>query len=119
MRLISTTLVSRPSSATLQKKVNHQPRPAARPVYKGPAAAPNRFGILPGYRWDGVDRSTGYEKMYFEKQNSAVALQEEAYKWSVSDISYRIAGNPSSNSNAISDNDDKSYDLHKRRNILC
>ena len=59
---------------------------AARPVYKGPAAAPNRFGILPGYRWDGVDRSTGYEKMYFEKQNSAVALQEEAYKWSVSDM---------------------------------
>lgn len=59
---------------------------AARPVYKGPAAAPNRFGILPGYRWDGVDRSTGYEKMYFEKQNSAIALQEEAYKWSVSDM---------------------------------
>ncbi|XP_046440422.1 BUD13 homolog isoform X2 [Daphnia pulex] len=59
---------------------------AARPVYRGPAAAPNRFGILPGYRWDGVDRSTGYEKMYFEKQNNAVALQEEAYKWSVSDM---------------------------------
>lgn len=59
---------------------------AARPVYRGPAAAPNRFGILPGYRWDGVDRSNGYEKMYFEKQNSAVAIQEEAYKWSVSDM---------------------------------
>lgn len=62
---------------------------AARPVYRGPAAAPNRFGILPGYRWDGVDRSTGYEKMYFEKQNNAVALQEEAYKWSVSDMWFR------------------------------
>ena len=57
-----------------------------RPVYRGPAAAPNRFGILPGYRWDGVDRSNGYEKMRFEKQNSAVAIQEEAYKWSVSDM---------------------------------
>lgn len=59
---------------------------ALRPVYRGPAAAPNRFGILPGYRWDGVDRSNGYEKMYFEKQNKAMAIQEEAYKWSVSDM---------------------------------
>jgi hypothetical protein len=27
--------------------------------------------------------------MYFEKQNNAVALQEEAYKWSVSDMWFR------------------------------
>ena len=57
-----------------------------RPTYKVPPPPSNRFGILPGYRWDGVDRSSGFEKMYFEKKNKAVAIQDEAYKWSVSDI---------------------------------
>ncbi len=58
----------------------------ARSQYRGPPAPPNRYNILPGPRWDGVDRSNGFEKKFYDSIIARKARETEAYKWSVEDM---------------------------------
>lgn len=55
-------------------------RGKGRPVYQGPAE-PNRYGIRPGYRWDGVDRGNGWEKERFRILNRKEMVKGLEYAW--------------------------------------
>lgn len=58
-----------------------------RPRYKGPPEPPaNRYGIWPGYRWDGVDRSNGFEKKLVDDITRRKVERELAYKWGAEDM---------------------------------
>lgn len=51
-----------------------------KPMYKG-GFQPNRYGIRPGHRWDGVDRGTGFEKEWFAARNRKGRMENLEYEW--------------------------------------
>ncbi|GAB5586653.1 Pre-mRNA-splicing factor cwc26 [Umbelopsis nana] len=72
-------------AAQFLSSTKKQRKRSKRPTYQG-QWAPNRFMIPPGYRWDGVDRSNGFERDYFLRQNARSAREAEAHAWSVEDM---------------------------------
>ncbi|XP_004076427.1 BUD13 homolog [Oryzias latipes] len=75
-----------PMAAMLRRKKEKSSKTQDKPRYNGPTPPPNRFNIPPGYRWDGVDRSNGFEKKRYMRLADKKAMQEAAYKWSVEDM---------------------------------
>ena len=47
---------------------------------------PNRFDIPPGPHWDGIDRSNGFERKYFQKLANIEARKETAYRHDFADL---------------------------------
>ncbi|KAI8082196.1 Pre-mRNA-splicing factor of RES complex-domain-containing protein [Thamnidium elegans] len=75
-----------PAAGFLTKKTSKSKgKRLVRPTYKG-AWKPNRFMIAPGYRWDGVDRSTGFEDTFLLQQNQTKSRAAEAHAWATEDM---------------------------------
>ncbi|EMC92605.1 hypothetical protein BAUCODRAFT_255016 [Baudoinia panamericana UAMH 10762] len=49
-------------------------------TYQG-AFEPNRYGVRPGWRWDGVDRGNGFERKWFAARNKRKDREELEYHW--------------------------------------
>ncbi|KAL6244373.1 Pre-mRNA-splicing factor cwc26 [Rhinocladiella similis] len=71
------TVTGSSASAALAARRTGNPR---KKVYVG-AAPPNRYGISPGWRWDGVDRSNGFEKEWFQARSRKGRNADLEYQW--------------------------------------
>ena len=53
---------------------------------RGAADPGNRYNLRPGRHWDGVNRSTGFEKEMFRSLAARQANEPEARAWAQSDM---------------------------------
>jgi pre-mRNA-splicing factor CWC26 len=64
-----------PASGFLRKKKAGRSI-TGKPLYQG-AFQPNRYGIRPGHRWDGVDRGNGFESQWFNSRNRKANVEKD------------------------------------------
>lgn len=69
-----------PAAEFLTKPAGGGVSKTGKPLYKG-GFQPNRYGIRPGHRWDGVDRGTGFEKEWFAARNRKGRMENLEYEW--------------------------------------
>lgn len=77
-----------PAASFLTEKTDYSVRNGGagqRPNYSG-GFAPNRFGIRPGYRWDGVDRGNGFEATRFRELAKYKQRRGEYEDWAKADM---------------------------------
>lgn len=77
---------SREASVEKGNETTGAARKSNKPMYSGPKVPINRFGILPGYRWDGIERGTQLEKRLLIKMNERSGIKEDEYRYLNSDL---------------------------------
>jgi pre-mRNA-splicing factor CWC26 len=69
-----------PAAGFLTDKAKKGKSVSGKPLYQG-GWQPNRYGIRPGHKWDGVDRGNGSEAERFAKLNQVKGNRELEYAW--------------------------------------
>lgn len=85
MELRGREMAADPMLEYFRQKEREKDGSRQKPIYKGPHP-PNRYNIRPGYRWDGVDRSNGFEKKLMDKNAGKKANEHESYRWATRDL---------------------------------